>query len=94
MLGHVIYLIGTCGNLWIFLRRLLGMRSRLITINRKFTYSFVVFLKISQTFHNLGVHLSSSSTAWQYRNVAKLQETEKSIEHVINSNLVVKVVSV
>ena len=100
MLKHILnyvnscHLIGTCGNLWIFLRRFLGMRSRLITMNRKFTYSFVVFLKISQTFHNLGVHLSSSSTAWQYRNVAKLQETEKSIEHVIYSNLQLKVVSV
>ena len=49
---------------------------------------------LTKKFHNRGVHLSSSSTAWQYRNVAKLQETEKSIEHVINSNLVVKVVSV
>ena len=72
------------------------MRSRLITMNRKFTYSFVVFLKISKTFHNRGVHLSSSTTtsSWQYWNAAKLRETEKRIEHAINSNLELKVVSV
>ena len=51
--------------------------------------------KISQTFHNRGVHLSSSTTtsSWQYWNAAKLRETEKHIEHAINSNLELKVVS-
>ena len=80
-----------CGNLWTFLREVLGIRSRLITMNRKFTFSFVVCLKISQTFHNRGVHLSSSTTtsSWHYWNAAKLRETEKHIEQwTINMPLI------